>query len=471
MVACAAYGGSGVQNFAHAEFFPELAQGAGGSQLYAKQAIKVNASAYMLKPVDDRELYDTLSQLTAKLDAERSMEESGTQLREALPYIEKELVLSWLEGSASPELAPYAAQPLQLLAGECGLTALLLEIDDLEWRLNHLSEEAKSEAFSEMFLTVQKWCDEKEALYCMHDNRRRIVVIASCEENRTAELAEEWLHRVREQFAPFTVTIAVGSTAQRADGLRESYKSAKSALKEKLYLGKNRLILHSAPKKPQNRQETDINAAAEAMFHDMLQYLLVAVDERLESLFRQLDWYEDKAAIVNLIVHFISRLHMHGEQWNENLYGLLDWEYGSLGELYRFETLHDMNAWLRKRFFELSELLYRKQQKQNRKIIDSILAFVDIRLESKITLKQVAERFGFSPNYLGQLFKEETGGHFSDYVIRARMRKACELLLEPGLKIYEIADRMGYKNILYFNRQFKQLVGQTPGDYRKAYKV
>lgn len=109
--------------------------------------------------------------------------------------------------------------------------------------------------------------------------------------------------------------------------------------------------------------------------------------------------------------------------------------------------------------------------KQNRKIIDLITDYVEDQIESKITLKMTADHFGFSPNYLGQLFKEETGEHFSDFLIRARMQRACELLLEPRWRIYEIADRIGYKNILYFNRQFKQQFNMTPGDYRKSNKV
>lgn len=46
-----------------------------------------------------------------------------------------------------------------------------------------------------------------------------------------------------------------------------------------------------------------------------------------------------------------------------------------------------------------------------------------------------------------------------------------ELLSDPTLKIYEIAERMGYKNIIYFNRQFKQITGMTPGEYRKKQKI
>ncbi|MGG4032945.1 response regulator [Paenibacillus cisolokensis] len=106
-----------------------------------------------------------------------------------------------------------------------------------------------------------------------------------------------------------------------------------------------------------------------------------------------------------------------------------------------------------------------------RKLIRAIRTYVADRLEEKVTLGQVADHFGFSPNYLGQLYKDETGEHFSDYLIRVRIERACRLLLEPTLKVYEIADRIGYRNILYFNRQFKQRTGMTPGEYRRLHNV
>lgn len=439
---------------------------------YAKQAIKVSACAYLLKPVDDRELHETLSQLVARLDAERRTAEGAVQpLQGALPLIEKELVLSWLEGTASPELEPYAVSALDPFDRGCGLSVALLELDDLEWRLNHLDEEVRAAMLLNVYEAVQSWVGRESAFYCMRDKRHRIVLIAACGKERLAELAGEWLRRIREQFPPLTATIALGGAARRTSELPTVYKRALAALKEKLFLGKDRLILPSAVGLRSDVEEADLDGAAEATFRDMLQYRLVSVDERLEELFRQLRRYEHKETIINVLVHFISRLHLHCEQWNENLYELLRWEYGSLDALYRFETIQDMNSWLRRACFELSELLYRKQQRQNRKIIGAIAAFVEERLETRVTLKQAADHFGFSPNYLGQLFKEETGEHFSDYVTRARMRRACELLLDPCLKVYEIADRIGYRNTLYFNRQFKMYVGLTPGAYRKAMKV
>ncbi|UUZ97263.1 helix-turn-helix domain-containing protein [Paenibacillus sp. P25] len=96
-----------------------------------------------------------------------------------------------------------------------------------------------------------------------------------------------------------------------------------------------------------------------------------------------------------------------------------------------------------------------------------MIEYVQERLQENVTLREVAEHFSFSPNYLGTLFKEETGRNFSEFVIMLRMNKACELLSQTKLKIYEVADRVGYRYLPYFSRQFRETFGMTPLEYRR----
>jgi two-component system response regulator YesN len=116
-------------------------------------------------------------------------------------------------------------------------------------------------------------------------------------------------------------------------------------------------------------------------------------------------------------------------------------------------------------------MLYLKKQRQKRKLIEEITQYVEKRLEQKITLNEVAAHFDFTPNYLGHLFKTETNILFSDFLNELRMKRVCELLTDPTKKVYEIAEQVGYKNIIYFNRQFKQAMGMSPGEYRKKHKI
>ncbi len=107
------------------------------------------------------------------------------------------------------------------------------------------------------------------------------------------------------------------------------------------------------------------------------------------------------------------------------------------------------------------------KKSKNARLIAEVVHYVENRLHENITLKEVADAFAFSPNYLGALFKEETGVNFSEHLIDRKMKIAGEMLRGTRLRIYEIADRVGYKYMPYFSRQFKETFGVTPNEYRR----
>lgn len=79
----------------------------------------------------------------------------------------------------------------------------------------------------------------------------------------------------------------------------------------------------------------------------------------------------------------------------------------------------------------------------------------------------MAERFKMSLPYLSQYFKNHMGVNLLDYVTERKMEKAKELLKDTRLPIRDIAVSVGYYNVNSFQRRFKQVVGYTPGEYRK----
>ena len=88
--------------------------------------------------------------------------------------------------------------------------------------------------------------------------------------------------------------------------------------------------------------------------------------------------------------------------------------------------------------------------------------------DSELSLKSLAFQLGFSPSYLSVLIKKELGLPFQDYLIQERMKKAKLLLLTTDLKIYEIAEQVGFEDMNYFSQRFKQVVGLTPRQFKKG---
>jgi two-component system response regulator YesN len=83
-----------------------------------------------------------------------------------------------------------------------------------------------------------------------------------------------------------------------------------------------------------------------------------------------------------------------------------------------------------------------------------------------ITIEEAAQKLGISSGHLSRLFKQSTKLTFNEYVRNVRIEKAIALLKDQSIKIYEIADLVGYLDVKYFTQTFKKITGLTPSEYR-----
>lgn len=73
-----------------------------------------------------------------------------------------------------------------------------------------------------------------------------------------------------------------------------------------------------------------------------------------------------------------------------------------------------------------------------------------------------------SPNYLSRLFKNSAGQTISSYIQNARVDQAKRLLCTTSLKTYEVGERVGINDPVYFSRIFKKVTGISPKEYKKS---
>ena len=88
--------------------------------------------------------------------------------------------------------------------------------------------------------------------------------------------------------------------------------------------------------------------------------------------------------------------------------------------------------------------------------------------DAGLSIGQVAAGLGLSEGHLSHLFKKETGLTVGSYLTRCRMQRAMGLLREGKLRVYEVAEAVGYKDITYFSGTFKKLTGMSPTEYQNA---
>ncbi|UFT98688.1 response regulator [Radiobacillus kanasensis] len=92
-------------------------------------------------------------------------------------------------------------------------------------------------------------------------------------------------------------------------------------------------------------------------------------------------------------------------------------------------------------------------------------------MDRDLSLSTISNLVHLHPGYFSQWFKKETGINFSEYLTDLRIKKAKQLLLETELKVYEVAELVGYQSEKHFLKTFKKRTEKTPSEYRHKRNV
>ncbi|WP_309300115.1 helix-turn-helix domain-containing protein [Lentilactobacillus buchneri] len=102
---------------------------------------------------------------------------------------------------------------------------------------------------------------------------------------------------------------------------------------------------------------------------------------------------------------------------------------------------------------------------------NEIVNIINDHYTESCTLKQIADSIGYDYVYLSKLFQKTINLSYTKYLNSFRISKARELLKNTSLPVTDIAFNVGYENLRTFNRNFKDVTGNTPAQYRKSSKV
>ena len=107
-----------------------------------------------------------------------------------------------------------------------------------------------------------------------------------------------------------------------------------------------------------------------------------------------------------------------------------------------------------------------QQENAEQPVITRAKEYIRAHQMEDLSLGQVAKAVNTSTFYFCKLFKKAVGIHFTDYLSRCRVENAKNLLLNPNLRISEIAYEVGFQSLTHFNRVFRRITGESPTIYR-----
>lgn len=119
---------------------------------------------------------------------------------------------------------------------------------------------------------------------------------------------------------------------------------------------------------------------------------------------------------------------------------------------------------------ELLVYIFRKlhvDEKQKENPLHNIYEHIQMHYREPISLENLSKMAYLSPKYFSRLFKMYTGCTVTEYIQKLRVEHACKMLLDSDYSIADIAERVGYNDVKYFNKVFRRLMNVSPTEYRR----
>ncbi|KIL35093.1 hypothetical protein SD71_15705 [Cohnella kolymensis] len=174
------------------------------------------------------------------------------------------------------------------------------------------------------------------------------------------------------------------------------------------------------------------------------------------------DGTEGREDIIRHIMNYLAQVHLAlSEIRSEEIQEIPMRVWEKLDEC---RTIQEYEAVVSAYFIALSTEM--PPLKIGNALIERAMKIIATRYSEELSLQLIAEQLEIHPVWLSQLFKKETGHTYMDFLTDLRIERAKTHLRETNLKIYEIAERVGYHDLQHFGNKFKQRTGQTPKEYR-----
>ncbi|HEY5587109.1 MAG TPA: response regulator [Ruminiclostridium sp.] len=446
---------------------------------YAKESIQLGVSDYLLKPISPADLIAAVLKARDKVIAgaqhEKFIDDLKQEIRQNLPLLREKLISDILHDSFLEYKIESKLQYLDINFPADKFAALTLEIDDF-YKIAQKSDEMDRQL---TMFAVKKIADETmnenqwglslisndgflEALICLapstHYNLKDIL-------NNTAESIRKNIER----YLNFTVSIGIGNIYSGLSQVSCSYKEAYNSLKYTPFRGNNKIydisyLNLSSPFLVNYPFEKEI-----VMINNLKACNGKAMDS-LEDIFSEIEAYEDSVHLLGYFKTFsyqlllaVLKLLISLDINHENIKIKYDYLFNNSSLIKDISYLKEE---LRDLLNECQDYIIKSKGVSYRKEIGNVKNYINENYSRDIALKEISASVFMNPNYLCTLFKSEVGETINNYIIKVRMEKAMGLLQRTELKIFEIADMVGYSNTNYFSYAFKKYTGIPPNEYK-----
>lgn len=434
---------------------------------YAQRALRNGVEEYLLKPIDDDELIAVLQKMMARIQTRLEMTKRLQTSEET--SVESSLHVLLLGGDAAQGTLS-AAMREQLLARlhAPDFAVMRFFFGDAAMQtpdqahLRPAMERAMQACFApQAFVLIKGF---HPGVYLAIVNGQGISAL------RIQAAAQTCLDVLRAEFS-LTPVVGLSNTIQDMMQLQLCGEQANHAIMMHIYEPARNIYPYALVETCLQLLPPDTDTRQAALADSLRLPDADALREQTMSLYRHL--YALRVAptqILHCFADVLRRVQADGRPDIPEMQTLISERIQTLRNVMKYAGDAPFQACLEESMAEVNELLSLRTSVKSRRIIEKAKHYIQEHCEQEIMLVDVADALQMSPNYLSFLFKQETAVNFSAYVTYCRVNRAKQLLANrPDLRIYEIAEASGYRNVKYFNRIFKQETALKPSEFRERY--
>ncbi len=429
---------------------------------YAKQAVKLQAYDYLLKPVNVDELIDKASDAAAEWTLEMRKEK---KFEDSLPLLQQQFLQKLTQEEAETKGMDVETELLDLGIELLGpfYTVLLIH-----------AKESQTEKESELKQVLQHL--DSPLLgdingQLINGEANEVALFLSLDEeceNQKEQIANNLLQYVKNKIDT-SVTITIGRTYSNIFEIGTAYIESKLAMDMRHIMGTDHVYSIDDTVSSNFNEENTFEELENKLEKYIKKGLPKKAHEKLEQI--------HTAFITNkniplqdtrlFALKFSTLLSYEIKKWKQNE-GDLTSIVHSYEQIIEFQSLKELMDHLHTLIAEWTEVMTQTADKNHQTIVDKAISFMNEHYaDPALTQQKVASSIYVSAPYLSNLFKIEKGVNFTTYLLEVRMKKAMELLRQSDAKAYQVAEAIGYTNPQYFSISFKKYTGYTPSQFGK----
>ncbi|WP_319005497.1 response regulator transcription factor [Metabacillus litoralis] len=422
---------------------------------YAKKAMEFGVKQYLLKPCNETSIADALTKVIVELEREAKKEqfllETKNRLDQVQPYVKKQLLKEFISSKPDSNRGIQFYEKLLRVNFQEEFIRLIIFRIEGEYHYEHMFviENLGEDLFSQSILSTSI-------------GEYVLFLVNKCEFTNLQTKIEQ----LRDHFYDIyemDMTVAI-SEVDCITQVRRLYLEALECLNHRFYLGEGSIITKS-----DIYQEDQINGYeydGQSLCLFIKSGNLEKVESELTCFFHDLTQSRLSISLVRSYVMQIFLVMIQNadsksmQRYMRKMSSLID-----------MDTIQQMKEFFVSTAKEITQVHYDRHKSNHSAIIQKMIDLVEENLgNADLSLKWVANKVFMNADYLGKLFKQETGQKFSNYVTEVRINKAIEQIQSmDDVKVFTIAEMIGFgDNPQYFSQVFKKFTGYSPSEYKKV---